>query len=477
VSALAFGPFTIDPARGELRRNGVLIRLPRQPFVVLATLVARAGEVVPREELQRALWPEGTFVDFDRGLNFCINRVRRTLGEDARRPRYVETVARGGYRFMAAVHAVPAGSRAAAEPNPPGRSRAWGLGGATVAPPTLMMLVVLLATGGAGDARIGAAAVLAPPAGEAARAAYARGQYHARRAQGARESLEAFAEAVRLDARSASAAAGHAHAWLRAVEEGRVASGAGMPRAAGEARRAVALGEHPLGHFVLGAVALRHEWDWPEAERRLRRSIDLDPAFAPAHVELANVLLVRGRVAEALAAAEAAEAVDPVCPVVRGQVAASSYAARRFEAAADGWRRSTLVAPELVGPHERLVHAYRHAARPRDAAAEAARVVALLGGPAAALLAQPPDRAIAAFVRGTIAHLEREEAPALVADRIAVLHAVLGRRDDALRWLDVAARERSATLPVTLATDPDLDALRGDPAFRALVRRLALSGE
>ena len=472
MSALAFGPFTLDPARGELRRNGVLIRLPRQPFVVLATLVARAGEVVPREELQRALWPEGTFVDFDRGLNFCVNRVRRTLGEDARAPRYVETVARGGYRFIAPVQVVAPTSPSAAIPVLDVSPRRRPLLAAAIG------IIALMAAGGAGDARIAPdAAACAPPSGEGARAAYARGLYHARRAQGGRESLDAFAEAARLDPRSASAAAGHAQAWLRAVEEGWIGPAVGMSRAADEARRAVALGEHPLGHYVLGAVALRHEWDWPEAERRLRRSIDLDPAFAPAHVELSNVLLVRGRVAESLAAAEQAEALDPVCPVVRGQVAASLYAARRFEAAADGWRRSALVAPELVGPHERLVHAYRHASRPRDAAAEAAQVVTLLGGPAAALLAQPPDLAIAAFVRGTIAHLEREgaAAPGLVADRIAVLHAALGRRDEALRWLDVAARERSATLPVTLATDPDLDPLRGDPAFQALVRRLALS--
>jgi hypothetical protein len=84
---------------------------------------------------------------------------------------------------------------------------------------------------------------------------------------------------------------------------------------------------------------------------------------------------------------------------------------------------------------------------------------------------------MAAFLRGTIAYLERDAArtPALVADRIAVLHAALGDRAEALRWLAVAARERSTTLPVTLATDPDLDSLRGDPAFRALRAQLAPS--
>ena len=94
-------------------------------------------------------------------------------------------------------------------------------------------------------------------------------------------------------------------------------------------------------------------------------------------------------------------------------------------------------------------------------------MVSLLGGARAvpASGARPSERAMAAFVRGTIAYLERDaaRAPALVADRIAVLHAALGDRAEALRWLAVAARERSTTLPVTLATDPDLDSLRADP--------------
>ena len=412
-------------------------------------------------------------MDFDLGLNFCVNRVRRTLGEDARAPRYVETVARAGYRFIAEVRVVDPPAAPAPLPaavRPPARRRPLLAAGIAAA--------ILLATGGAGDGRVDPVdAASAPPEAGPARAAYARGLYEAQRAQGGAASLAAFEQAARLDPRSASAAAGLAQAWVRAVEEGRASPAEGMPRAAAEARRAVALADHPAGHLVLGTVAFRHDWDWSRAERSLRRAAALDPRSAPAQVELSNLLLARGRMADALAAAGRAEALDPVCPVVRGQVAVCHYAARRFGEAADAWRRSAAVAPRLIGPHERLVHAYRHAARPADAAAEAAEVVTLLGGPAAALLAQPADRAVASFVRGTIAHLERESghAPALFADRIAVLHSVLGQREDALRWLEVALRERTTTLPVTLATDPDLDPLRSDPSFRAILARLALS--
>jgi cholera toxin transcriptional activator len=96
-----FGVFELDLTAGELRKNGVKLRLQGQPFQVLALLLERAGEVVTREELQKTLWPSDTFVDFDHSLNTAINKVREALGDSAASPRYVETLARRGYRFIA----------------------------------------------------------------------------------------------------------------------------------------------------------------------------------------------------------------------------------------------------------------------------------------------------------------------------------------------------------------------------------------
>ena len=98
-----FGLFELDLSAGELRKSGVKLRLQGQPFQVLALLLERAGEVVTREELQQKLWPSDTFVDFDHSLNTAINKVREALGDSAASPRYVETLARRGYRFIAPV--------------------------------------------------------------------------------------------------------------------------------------------------------------------------------------------------------------------------------------------------------------------------------------------------------------------------------------------------------------------------------------
>src|SRR5579871_1480122 len=100
-----FGIFELDLHAGELRKNGVKLRLQGQPFQVLALLLEHAGEVVTREELQQKLWPSDTFVDFDHSLNTAINKVREALGDSASAPRYVETLARRGYRFIAPLHA------------------------------------------------------------------------------------------------------------------------------------------------------------------------------------------------------------------------------------------------------------------------------------------------------------------------------------------------------------------------------------
>ncbi len=100
---LRFAAFEIDLAAGELRKNGTRIRLQEQPFQILVYLLDRPGEVVTREELRQKLWPADTFVDFDHSLNTAVNKLREALGDSASSPRYVETLARRGYRFLAPV--------------------------------------------------------------------------------------------------------------------------------------------------------------------------------------------------------------------------------------------------------------------------------------------------------------------------------------------------------------------------------------
>ncbi len=101
-----FGVFEADAATGELRKHGVRIKLNAQPFQVLLLLLERPGEVLTREEISGVLWPDGTFVDYEHGLNSAVNRIRESLGDTAGNPRFVETLARRGYRFVASVEPI-----------------------------------------------------------------------------------------------------------------------------------------------------------------------------------------------------------------------------------------------------------------------------------------------------------------------------------------------------------------------------------
>jgi TolB-like protein/DNA-binding winged helix-turn-helix (wHTH) protein/Flp pilus assembly protein TadD len=119
---LGFGVFELDLRAGELRKHGLKIRIQEQPFQVLAMLIEHPGEVVTRQDLHKRLWPADTFVDFDHGLNKAINKIREALGDSSESPRFVETVSRRGYRFLADVRnadAAPArGPELAVQPHP-----------------------------------------------------------------------------------------------------------------------------------------------------------------------------------------------------------------------------------------------------------------------------------------------------------------------------------------------------------------------
>jgi len=116
---LRFGVFQFVPGTRELWRDGHRVRLQAQPAQVLSLLLARAGEIVTRDELRLAVWGNGTFVDFDRGLNFCIAQIRSALGDSADSPLFVRTIPKRGYQFIAPVSGMEAA------PVPPARKASW----------------------------------------------------------------------------------------------------------------------------------------------------------------------------------------------------------------------------------------------------------------------------------------------------------------------------------------------------------------
>jgi serine/threonine-protein kinase len=291
--------------------------------------------------------------------------------------------------------------------------------------------------------------------------------------EGWRRSVELYRQALVRDPGFAAAHAGLAESYLELGEGAWLAPVQAFPAAADEARRALSLSDRADAHLVLGRALLAYEWDWAGAERELRRTLALEPASVKAWVSLARLHSVRGEHARAIQAAQHAESLDPAAPEAIEELAWCYYRASRLDDATRQFRIVAARRPEEA--HQRLFGLFRQAGRVEEALQEAEQLMQRVGVPEAqraALHRLPPERAAAAFLRGTVRHLSREASRNRIApERFALLYAALGESSTALDWLSLAADERSPGL-VTALADPTLDPLRADPGFVRLVQRV-----
>lgn len=424
-------------------------------------LVERPGEVVSRDELFRTLWGGETFVSFDRSLNFCLSRLRRALRDDARNPRFVETLPGRGYRFIAPVSRGFTLERAGSEGRPaPGSS-----GRPRRLMSALALSAVLLLTLSLSPRR-------AEPRDPGALLLYAEAHALCGTA-GWRRSVPLYREALSRDPGFAAAHAGLAESYLALGEEGALDPGQAFPAARDAARRALELEERVDARLVLGRVLLAYDWDWTGAERELTRALELDPSSVRALVSLARLRSVRGDHGGAIQAARRAESLDPAALEAVEEVAWCYYRARRLDEAARQFRLVGERRPEEA--HHRLFALFRQAGRHQEALREALALMTRVGVPEAdraALERLAPEAAEAAYLRGTVAYLRRDASRYRVPpERMALLHAALGERAAAIDWLSLAADERSPGL-VTALVDPTLDPLRAEPGFVTLVHRV-----
>jgi DNA-binding winged helix-turn-helix (wHTH) protein/Tfp pilus assembly protein PilF len=475
VARYRFGVFEVDPAASLLLRAGRRVPLAPQPFRALVLLLDRAGTVVTRDELKPVLWGESTFVEFDQGVNFTIRQVRQALGDDARSPRFLETLPRRGYRFLGPVERIedaaagPPRTKTAAV-SPPARPRWTG-------PLARAAAVLLLALVHEPASRL-ADRHPSPPAREAFR----RGQEMADRGE-RRRSLAAFREAVARDPAYAEAHYAIASIYVDLAEQGELAPAHAFPIARAEAERALALEDVAATRLVLGAERFQYAWDLPAAERHYARALELAPSSVSALVARSRLLSAAGRHREAIDAIARAEAVTPSCDLVLHESGWVHYRARRWAEAVRKFQQ----AAELGPPHFmdeaswrrlnrfRIAFVHLQAGQPAAAAADAEEL-ARLGGAKAEWLGSfrtmPPEDVVRRMLRNSLRYYEGLSEQRYVSPvRFAEDHAALGEDDEAIRWLARAARDRAPDLPYSLA-DPVFDGLRGHPALHEIAGRL-----
>jgi DNA-binding winged helix-turn-helix (wHTH) protein len=471
MSPWRFGAFELDPDAGELRRQGRLVHLAAQPRKALSLLVTRAGEVVTRDELCHHIWGDATFVEFDRSLNFCIASVRAALRDDARSPRFIETLPRRGYRFLADVHRAKHPDResapvAAGPPAPPLRVGRWA---AVVALPALLAQVSVVPR----------AHTRATAAVESL-AAFGRGiRQMGGGAEGRRRGIPALREAIRLDPRFAEAYYQLGSAYLDLAADRQLPAATALAEAQAAAERAVALEPIAETRHLAGVVRLLKDWDWSGAERDLAAAVRLEPSWDAGLVSYARLLSARGDDAGALRMIDHAETLSPTCDLLLFDSAVIRYRARHYEEALFKLESAEKLGPPRgLGPKDWKLQVQWLRIRIRlgqgnwaEAQKAATLMLSLHDYSRAAqerFAGGEPRETMRLFLVRSAAMMEPlAEAGRIPPTRLASVHALLAQAQPALKWLWRAAAERDPELVYELRS-PDYDALRSEASFAAL---------
>lgn len=455
---LRFGEFELRLDSGELFRAGVPVKLQPQPARVLELLVRRSGEVVSREELRRHLWGEDVFVDFEHGLNFSIQQLRRALGDSAAAPRFIETVPKRGYRFI-----VPARleETVAFLPDPPRRNRAWLVHAAF-----LILLVAALAILPADPSR------RTQPLSDAAREAYEEGRYLAEPENASLEDMERAAAAFRRVTLLEPAFA-DAYTDLAIVEmQLRRSPAEKFPVAEAAARKALEIDPgQTRARLMLARVYFLFHFDLARAENEVRRILEEDPDVPGAWFLLADLLTARGRHKEALDAVERASLAERKSKG-RSDLVCCHYLflAQRYGEAIRCGERILRLAPES-SDHSRLARTWIIWSAWKQGDLETAMATAQAQVTAERTF--PPPHRLHTLQDYWNWDLERTAAvPEATPANLAVFRAALGDHEAALDLLEQAVTRRDSGLLLFLGVDPRFDDLRGDPRFEKLLRRI-----
>jgi DNA-binding winged helix-turn-helix (wHTH) protein/Tfp pilus assembly protein PilF len=482
LAMVVFGPYRLDLESGELFRSGVAVRLQPQPTKLLVLLVERAGELVTREDIRRAMWGTDTFVDFDQSVNFCVRQVRSALNDHAARPCYVETVPRRGYRFVAPVQKVPAEAvgLAAALPGTTLRHGAWRRPARVAA--VIAAACGVLAAASYSYRRVSGDATR-PTSTSSVQQNVELGRFFLNKfdAGAAPKAIEHFQLALGEDPKHAPAYAGLADAYNQLASVF-IAGKRPAHRALAidAATRAIQLDPGSAEAYAALGYATMHEMEWARAGAALRRAIELNPRYVPARQTYATYLANQRRFGEAIEEARRGVEIEPASVRGRQMFAWVLYFARRYDAALNELRtindmdRGYPLGHFRTGQVLLVMGRAAEAVQPlQTAAALTNRAPAPLGLLAMALGANGQHAEARAIVEELEARAATENVPPG-----AMLLAYIGI-DDKDRAVDMVARgyvERD-NYEINIASDPLMDPLRDQPRFLALCRQVMQGSE
>jgi DNA-binding winged helix-turn-helix (wHTH) protein/tetratricopeptide (TPR) repeat protein len=478
------GEWIVAPSRNVLVSGEEEVRVEPRVMDLLVELAGRGHQSVSKEELIERIW-KGRFVTDD-VLTVTVYALRRALRDDARRPRYIETVSRRGYRLIAPVQPImppapvlaapPAVAAVADDVAETVGNRAESTGRRTSRPAAIAAIVsIAIVGGGALWLREATRPRRHVPSAEA-HAAYQKGRefLDRRSIQGWKQALEHFERAIVLDAGYPGAHAGLADTYSAMSDFGVASPSEMRPRAVQSANRALQLDpESAEGEAALGRAQFLFDWDFDGAARRLERAVVLNPDYMPAYQSLAWLQSARGRHADAIAAARRALQLDPVNTARYTELAwvlsldgrydealgeidrALKLNPRSFETLiARGWTR------EMAGEPDAAFRAYREALR--------------VGGAPDSMLQHVDDAyrsaGLPGYYRGWLDRPPSGNVPLSDTFR-AQLYIRVGDLDHAIESLTRAYEKREGAL-AWVNVDPGYQPLRSDARFQRIAARV-----
>jgi tetratricopeptide (TPR) repeat protein len=306
---------------------------------------------------------------------------------------------------------------------------------------------------------------------------YLQGRYYwnQRSNQGVKKGLEYFQQAIEKDPGYALAYAGVADSY--AVGNGEylgLTPQEARPRAKAAALKALEIDDSLAeAHTTLADTYLYYDWDFPKAQQEFLRAIAANPNYPTAHQWYAEYLYVAGRFDDAIAEAKRAQELDPLSVSINGSVADAYYYARKYDQAIEAHKATLKMDPNSIGEHVRLAAAYGQKKMYPEAVAEWQEVVRLSGNPAAAPLLGDTYKTAGyqGFLQALLDYSLKSPVLSARPNWIASLYARLGKKNEALTWLEKAYAERGGGM-VRLKSDPEFDSLRSEPGFVAIIRRM-----
>ncbi len=442
-----FAEFTLDVPERRLLRGAEVVRVSPKAYDVLVALVQQRGHLVTKDELLKSIWPE-SFVE-EGGLTVHMSALRKALGEDAHRPIYIETVARSGYRFIAAVRFDSEDENSFAS-------------SAVARPVELYELV------GRGRSHLLSDSFFELPA-----------------------AVDAFRSAIEIDPTYAPAHAGLARARCVLAASHAVPHQEAFAEAKASALRALAMDSASAdAQVALGTVLFLSEWDWTAAERSLQRALEINPDHTEALLQYGSLQEALGRLDDGLRCKQQALARDPRSPGVLVQIAISYWHQRKYDDALVWAQRVIDVNPKHAQARQFIGYVYLKIGDIDRFAAWAVSGAIEFGLPEewVAVLKQVTADAQQVYATAGLSGVNRFWAeqipnPQLDFDVLlkmpffrARIYGAAGRLDEAFDCLDQAIAQRDPAL-VHLAVAPDWDGLRDDARFDDRLKKMGLPRE